>query len=237
MSSRDFHDILNDCIERMAAGQSLEACLRLYPAEAEWLRPLLEAGGQVRRMLPEAAEIRADQGLVWGRIEPQLERQRLSRRRKPGIGRLLLAAALLTGLLGGAYFALNRPQQDTNLIEPLVTTSPTHTHTATTTFTPTLTHTPSPMPSATPSVTPSPTPTATETLTPLPTVVPSATPFPTVPPITLLPPTVPSPTEQIDNSGSGSANSGSGSDDDDDDDSGHGGSDDSGDDDDDGDDD
>lgn len=229
MGSRDFYDIFNECVDRMAAGQSLEACLRLYPAEATRLRPLLEAGGLVRRLLPEAAEIRTDQAMVWGRIEPRLDRQRLNRRRKPGIGRLLLAAALLTGLLGGAYFALNRPQQDTNLIEPLVTTSPTHTYTATPTFTftPTLTHTPSPMPSATPSDTPSPVPSVPATLMVIPTVPP-----PTSTP--LLPTLVP--TIRTDNSGPGSVNSGSGSDDDsdddnsgsgdDDDNSGHGSSDD-----------
>ncbi|KXK25332.1 MAG: hypothetical protein UZ15_CFX003000064, partial [Chloroflexi bacterium OLB15] len=33
MGSRDFYDIFNECVDRMAAGQSLEACLRLYPAE------------------------------------------------------------------------------------------------------------------------------------------------------------------------------------------------------------
>ncbi len=202
MSSRDFHDILNDCIERMAAGQ---------------------AGGQVRRMLPEAVEIRADQGVVWQRIEPQLARQRMNRRRKPGIGRLLLAAALLTGLLGGAYFALNQPPQDTNVIEPLATTeTPTTTYTATpsATFTPTVTYTPSPIPSATPSSTSTPTATPTYLL------MATATPFPTALPPTLVP------TVRDDNSGSGSANSGSDDDGDDDDNSGHGSSDDDGDDDD-----
>lgn len=203
MGSRDFYDIFNECVDRMAAGQSLEACLRLYPAEASRLRPLLEAGAQVRHMLPEAVEMRADQSSVWQHLEPQLARQRLNRRRNPGIGRLLLAAALLTGLLGGAYFALSRPQQDTNLIEPLVTTSPTHTDTATptSTFTPTLT----PTPSATPSDTPSPTP--TDTSSPVPTALPTATPFPMAPQMTVPPP------GWIDNGDSDSANDDDGDDD------------------------
>ncbi|MBE2181931.1 MAG: hypothetical protein IAE89_00775 [Anaerolineae bacterium] len=177
MSTRDFHDILNDCIERMAAGQSLEVCLRLYPDDAERLRPLLEAGAQTRHLLAERAEISADQALVWGRIGPQLARQRLNRRRKPGIGRLLLAAVLLLGLLGGAWLALNRPQQQPDLIEPLPTTmTPTNTYTAS----------------------PSATFTAAPTASPTPTPVPasSSTPFPT-----LLPPTVALPATQFDDDG------------------------------------
>ncbi len=173
MSTRDFHDILNDCIERMASGQSLEACLRLYPDEAERLRPLLAAGVQMRHLLAEPVEIHTDQTLVWGRIELQIAQRYSHRPRRLSIGRLLLAAALLLGLLGGAWLALNRPQQEPNLIEPLPTTvTPTHT--------------------ASPSATFSPTP----TLTPTPSPAPSSTPFPTV-----LPPSAPPPATQVDDNG------------------------------------
>ncbi len=38
----EFPDTLNDCVERLAAGQTIQDCLNRYPARAEELRPLLE---------------------------------------------------------------------------------------------------------------------------------------------------------------------------------------------------
>jgi len=46
----DFDTILDDCLRRMRSGETLEACLRRYPAQAEALRPLLEAAGAARRI-------------------------------------------------------------------------------------------------------------------------------------------------------------------------------------------
>ncbi len=46
----DFDTILDDCLLRMRSGETLEDCLRRYPAQAEALRPLLEAAGAARRI-------------------------------------------------------------------------------------------------------------------------------------------------------------------------------------------
>lgn len=43
MKSKEFDNILNDCLERLLIeGQSLEQCLEYYPEQADELRPLLE---------------------------------------------------------------------------------------------------------------------------------------------------------------------------------------------------
>lgn len=43
MNSKEFDNILDDCLERLLVkGESLEQCLELYPAQADELRPLLE---------------------------------------------------------------------------------------------------------------------------------------------------------------------------------------------------
>jgi hypothetical protein len=41
MKRRDFDDILNECIERMLKGESVEACLAAHPGQAAELEPLL----------------------------------------------------------------------------------------------------------------------------------------------------------------------------------------------------
>ena len=39
--SRDFDDILNDCLERVARGEGLQQCMESYPEYREELAPLL----------------------------------------------------------------------------------------------------------------------------------------------------------------------------------------------------
>ncbi|MEE9324890.1 MAG: DUF5667 domain-containing protein [Dehalococcoidia bacterium] len=41
--SRELEEILNDCIDRLIEGESIEACLTKYPQHAEELKPLLQA--------------------------------------------------------------------------------------------------------------------------------------------------------------------------------------------------
>ena len=48
---------LNDCIDKLAAGQSVDDCLRAYPEYASQLEPMLEAGGLAVRATVDAAEI------------------------------------------------------------------------------------------------------------------------------------------------------------------------------------
>jgi hypothetical protein len=44
-----FNEILNECLEELARGQSIEACLEKHPEQAESLRPLLETALVTRR--------------------------------------------------------------------------------------------------------------------------------------------------------------------------------------------
>lgn len=41
--SRNFDDILNECLERIAGGEDMQSCLKRYPEHAEELTPLLRA--------------------------------------------------------------------------------------------------------------------------------------------------------------------------------------------------
>lgn len=47
---RDFDTVLNDCLEMLARGASVDACLQAYPEHANRLRPLLAAATDVRRV-------------------------------------------------------------------------------------------------------------------------------------------------------------------------------------------
>ena len=48
MSTRN--EILETCLARLAAGESLANCLADYPADAEWLRPLLTTANQLHAL-------------------------------------------------------------------------------------------------------------------------------------------------------------------------------------------
>ena len=189
MVQQTLTDVFEDCIRRLAAGQTVEECLRLYPAYSDRLRPLLETGSTVRQLRVPQSEMVEDKALVWQQIERQFPR-RLSRR---GRGRgavlqLLVAMFLLLLMLAATWFVLTRPdlprdEEPVNL--PVVETS-TPTMTLSATEEPTLTLTPSPSVSWTPTASPTPsvtltwTATQTVTTTPSQTVTPSLTPAATV---------------------------------------------------------
>jgi len=42
MKNRQFNDILNECLDRLLKGESVEQCLAVYPEQADALRPLLQ---------------------------------------------------------------------------------------------------------------------------------------------------------------------------------------------------
>ena len=73
----DIEKILDECIDRMNGGESLEDCLASYPEHVEELRPLLLAAGEIRNAeLPvinqkakSAAKIRLNAALVEKREE------------------------------------------------------------------------------------------------------------------------------------------------------------------------
>ena len=52
----DFESILDDCLREIAAGhETLESCLRRYPAHAARLAPVLEVAERLRRVPPAPA--------------------------------------------------------------------------------------------------------------------------------------------------------------------------------------
>ena len=51
----DFETILDECLSRMCAGQSVEECLAAYPAQAEDLQPLLSVFKEMQTV-PEPLE-------------------------------------------------------------------------------------------------------------------------------------------------------------------------------------
>lgn len=64
MNDKNFDDILDECIDRMLAGESMEQCLQSYPGHAQELAPLLESATAAQ----EASS-----------IEPTLEFRNLAR--------------------------------------------------------------------------------------------------------------------------------------------------------------
>ena len=55
--SNEFENILDDCLERLARGETVEQCLESYPEQAAQLRPLLQTSQLAREasaILPRA---------------------------------------------------------------------------------------------------------------------------------------------------------------------------------------
>ncbi|MBI5669398.1 MAG: LysM peptidoglycan-binding domain-containing protein [Chloroflexi bacterium] len=95
MADRDFLTAFNDCIDRLAAGQSLDDCLRRYPQYARTLRPLLEAGLTVRRARVHPAEVSLAQARVRDRVALAARTLPAQRRAYPLRALATLAASLV----------------------------------------------------------------------------------------------------------------------------------------------
>lgn len=50
MAELNLTEVFNDCVERLAQGQSIDDCLRRYPQYSSSLSPMLEAGALVQRI-------------------------------------------------------------------------------------------------------------------------------------------------------------------------------------------
>jgi hypothetical protein len=93
----DFEQILNSCLDRLQAGESVEACLARYPSYADELAPLLAVAAGLR--LPDEGPVISDEGLEAGETRllaraDQLREQRPARVRHSRRGAW---AGLLTG--------------------------------------------------------------------------------------------------------------------------------------------
>ncbi|MAU11456.1 MAG: hypothetical protein CL607_16660 [Anaerolineaceae bacterium] len=188
MSAHNITDAFDDCINRIATGQSIEQCLRAYPQFADRLRPLLETSKVVQRLRITQSELLQDQDIVWQKMLQQSLSPKIMpiRRRRPPY-QLLIAAVMLVLTMAVTVFMLSRPdlppEEDDAIIATLTleTLVPDSSATSTATLTLTVTSTQTKTPTETPRVTltVSPSPTATLTMTSnnsvTPTVVPSAT--------------------------------------------------------------
>jgi hypothetical protein len=107
MAEQELRDAFNDCIDRMAAGQSIADCLRIYPQFAADLRPMLEVGSLVERTQTASFEVAAAQMRVRTRVSERLRTPPPAQR---SYGRLaLLVASLLiafAAVLGAAENSL-----------------------------------------------------------------------------------------------------------------------------------
>ena len=194
MVQQELITIYDDCANRLAEGATIEECLRLYPAYASVLRPLLETQTQVRNATLPLQEVYEDQALVWERIEQSLPAP-LTVSGVRSTRRLLfsLAASIVLLLVGGGWFALPRLVELTPTSTIPFTSTATESPTATTmpSELPVLLTTPPPPPPSTivPTLTGTPSSTATHTASVLPptwtiaftnTPLPSGTPTSTV---------------------------------------------------------
>lgn len=72
MAELDIMNAFNDCVDRIAQGQSIDDCLRRYPQFTSTLRPMLEAGLLVQRMRIQPAEVQMAQNHARRRFEDAL---------------------------------------------------------------------------------------------------------------------------------------------------------------------
>ena len=103
MSSDRLSEIFDVCVTRMAAGASVEQCLRDYPGVADRLRPLLATVTLMRRALPQAREIAAAQDRSRAAMIAAVQSLPTARRRSSvGWTRTLAWVAVLAVMLLGA---------------------------------------------------------------------------------------------------------------------------------------
>ena len=77
MSGKKVQDILDNCIERMLKGESIEDCLKTYPEQAHELEPLLRTSAGIRQnslAIQPASELKQRvrtrlQGMIYAKTE------------------------------------------------------------------------------------------------------------------------------------------------------------------------
>ncbi|GAB4569799.1 MAG: hypothetical protein Kow0077_02920 [Anaerolineae bacterium] len=171
--SQQFEDALNDCIDRLHAGEPLQSCLARYPELAEELRPLLESGLTVRRGYASPSSVASARERVRGRLTVALQSTHQPRPRRYRFSSTLALAASLVLVLAivfsGALRNLVPAQPQPTPTATLTPTPPVVTDTASPPATPTSTTTPTETVTVTAALTETVTPTATATATPTPT--------------------------------------------------------------------
>ncbi|MEL6307982.1 MAG: hypothetical protein AAFN11_10535 [Chloroflexota bacterium] len=72
-SNQTYTEILNVCVDRLHAGETIDRILQDYPMLASQLRPMLEAGNITTRARFSTADISQAQEQVYARIEPTID--------------------------------------------------------------------------------------------------------------------------------------------------------------------
>lgn len=111
--ARNFDEILDECLDRIGRGESLEACLADYPGQGKRLEPLLRAMFQTRQaysFAPSAANKRA----ARQRFGAALERLEQRRQQPPSLFSRLLTrpmawatVAAVIALVVAGYFSFS----------------------------------------------------------------------------------------------------------------------------------
>lgn len=111
MAERDLINAFDDCIDRLNDGETLDACLRVYPQYAADLRPMLIAGQVAQRARIDPQEVQAAQSRGRERLRFAMQQANIQPQRTSTapFARLLVQAAaviLILGVfLGGAALA------------------------------------------------------------------------------------------------------------------------------------
>ena len=110
MAERDLINAFDDCIERLNDGETLDACLRVYPQYAAELRPMLMAGQVIQRARIAPVEVQAAQARGRERLLFAMQQAPVQRRSNtiPFVRLLTQAAAIILILgvfLGGTALA------------------------------------------------------------------------------------------------------------------------------------
>lgn len=109
MAEITLQDALNDCIDRLANGLTVDECLRLYPQHAAELRPMLETGLLAKRAQYNTFEVVQAQDRARARVVAAMTGYRPAAKRRSAASGFLRAAAVLivifAALLGAAQAA------------------------------------------------------------------------------------------------------------------------------------
>ena len=101
MSNSNFDNALNDCLERLAAGDSVAECLTRYPEHADELAPLLRMGQTTMQVSQRATPSASGRARGMARMQAALSEGRDRRRRRwqlPGISWRLISTPVAATL-------------------------------------------------------------------------------------------------------------------------------------------
>ncbi len=105
MADQDFLDALNDFIDRLNQGQSIEDCAQRYPQHAAELRPRLETRSLVRRVQPSALEMAQARDRVRFRLGSHRRQRRSGSALRQVVGGVFLV--LILSLVSASILAEN----------------------------------------------------------------------------------------------------------------------------------